>query len=95
MDYEFDSQLELFKRVRPALSAKKIECHRLGFSNIKDTDIWNYLIESKWKKGKNLMLSDIVSDIMHSDCKRIDLFLRGENIKNRRSQDFDDNNEIL
>ena len=86
MDYEFSSQLELFKRVKPALHAKCQECHRLGFSKIKDTDIWNYLIEKKWKSGKNLMLSDIVDDIMKCDVKNINMFLNGENSKTRRVQ---------
>lgn len=76
MDYEFTSQLELFKRVKPALNAKCIEARRLGFSNMKDIDIWNYLIENNWKAGKDLMLSDIVGDIMHCDFNSVNDFVR-------------------
>ena len=82
MSLEFSSLNDLYKRVKPALHAKEEEFHRLGYSKVKSIDIWNYLIESRWKKGKNLMLSDIVSDIMNLDCK-----IMGKDI--RRSQSFD------
>ena len=64
MDYEFSSQKELFMRVRPALRSKCSELKRLGYSKIKEFDIWNYLIIKKWKQAQGLMLSDIVNDIM-------------------------------
>lgn len=67
MDYNFTSLEQLFKRVRPALHARCSEFNRLGYFDIKDIDIWNYLLEAKWKKGKDLMLSDIVNDIMNAD----------------------------
>ena len=95
MDYEFSSQAELFDRVKPALHAKEVELHRLGYSYIKDIDIWNYLIEVKWRNGKNLMLSDIVNDIMHTECKKIDTYFKGTLAKNRRTQKFDENTELI
>lgn len=95
MDYEFSSLEELFKRVRPALHAKEMELHRLGYPYIKELDIWNFLIEEKWRNGKDLMLSDIVNDIMHAECRNIDTYLKGEISKTRRTQYFDDETEIL
>lgn len=71
MDYEFQSLKELFDRVRPALKAKEVEFHRLGYPKVQEMDIWNFLLDDKWKSGKNLMLSDIVSDIMNLECKRL------------------------
>ncbi len=77
MNLEFKSQKELYERVRPALYAKRVEFRRLGYSNIKEYDIWKYLAESKWKNSKNLMLSDIVNDILNTDCKKIyDYFIK-------------------
>ena len=76
MNYDFSSSEELFNRVSPALKSKENEFKRLGYSNIKALDIWNYLIESKWKFGKGLMLSDIVNDIMKCDYKQIDSYLK-------------------
>ena len=93
MDYEFSSLGELYKRVKPALHAKEEEFHRLGYSNISSVDIWNYLIEMKWKKGKDLMLSDIVSDIMNLDCKNAANYLVLKNDK--KSQEFDNNIDII
>ena len=87
MSLEFSSLSELYNRVKPALHAKEEEFHRLGYSSIKSVDIWNYLIEMKWKKGKNLMLSDIVSDIMNLDCKEANNYLVSK--IDRRSQKFD------
>lgn len=67
MDFEFHSLEELWNRVHPALRVKVKDFKRLGLNNFSDRDIWDYLIESKWKQGVNLMLSDIVDDIMKLD----------------------------
>ena len=75
MDYEFNSKEELYERVLPALKTKVKEFKRLGSSNITCLDVWNYLIESSWKSGKNLMLSDIVNDILHIERDKVILFL--------------------
>ena len=41
MDIKFNSQEELYNRVKPALNAKLQELHRLGFSYVTINDIWN------------------------------------------------------
>ncbi len=81
MELEFNSLRELYKRVSPALSTKKIEMHRAGFSYIENEDIWNYLKESKWKKSYDLSLSIMVSDILNSDNILIDSHFK-EKMKN-------------
>lgn len=95
MDYEFKSKKELYDRVSPALHAKEAELHRLGYNYIKGVDVWNYLIEHKWKQGKNLMLSDIVSDIMNTDCSKIDSYLKDKLSETKRTQYFDKNIEEI
>ena len=70
MDYEFNSKEELYERVLPALKIKVKEIKRLGKSNITCLDVWNHLIETNWKSGKNLMLSDIVNDILCIDSNK-------------------------
>lgn len=79
MDFNFNTQEELYERIRPALHAKIEELNRLNFKGIKEKDIWDYLSDIKWKKAKNLMLSDIVSDIIHLDNKRLDIYLKEKN----------------
>ena len=60
---EFKSIGELFDRVEPALKVKVREGISLG-CQITENDIWEYLVNSKWKKARNLMLSDVVNDIL-------------------------------
>lgn len=67
---EFKSIDELFDRVEPALKVKVREGISLGYQ-IADNDIWNYLVKSKWKKARNLMLSDVVDDILNLDLNNI------------------------
>ena len=76
MELSFSSREELYKRVRPALNAKRQELKRTGHPAIKGIDIWNCLIEKKWKKGHSLMLSDVVSDILHVEFKTIQQYLK-------------------
>ena len=90
MEPEFHSQLELFQRVRPALEAKETELKRLGFTEVSAIDVWNYLVEVKWKKGKGLMLSDIVDDILNTDCQIISEYAKNPIPKEIKS--FEDSN---
>lgn len=87
VELEFSSLEELYERVQPALKAKLAELHRLGYPYIQIIDIWNYLVDSKWKKAKDLTLSDIVDDILHVDNRKLDEYLKGSLTKTRRSQD--------
>ncbi len=95
MDYEFSSKEELYQRVGPALRAKVSELRRLGINYIQEIDIWNFLIETKWSKGKNLMLDDIVNDILNVGNEKIDNFLKDKFSKTKRAQYFDNSIEIL
>lgn len=94
MDIEFSSKEELYQRVKPALKAKAMELKRVGYSYIREIDIWNYLIEIKWSKSRDLMLSDIVNDILKTDNKKIDEHLK-DKLSTDRTQYFDKNLEIL
>ena len=67
MDFDFNSKEELFLRIKPALVVKSNEINKLGYSFVTDVDIWNYLIQVKWIKSKNLYLCDVVHDIFNAD----------------------------
>ncbi|MBQ3436016.1 MAG: hypothetical protein IJH13_03265 [Bacilli bacterium] len=82
---QFNSKEELYKRVLPALRTKKDEFSRLGYSYIKEEDIWNYLVISSFQDAHELMLSDIVSDIMHVPLKEVDAYLK-ETIKRQKRE---------
>lgn len=94
-DFSFKSREELYDRVKPALRAKLAEVHRLGYSYIQDVDIWNYLIQSKWKVSNGLMLSDIVDDILNVSIEEVDLYLKGKLAKEKRRAYFHQNLEIV
>ncbi len=94
-EFTFTSKEELYNRVKPALHAKLAELHRLGYTYIQGVDIWNYLIQSKWKVAKNLSLSDIVSDILHAENEKIDTYLKGEIRKEKRRAHFHQKLEIV
>ena len=79
MSYTFNTKEELYTRVKPALSAKLQELKRLNYKNIVEEDIWNYLSNAKWSKSQGLMLSDIVSDIIHLDNKRLNEYVEKTN----------------
>lgn len=95
MNYEFSSKEELYKRVGPALRAKKADLDREGYTYIMEVDIWNYLVQEKWMKSHNLMLCDIVDDILRTDNKLIDSYLKRKLESASRVQYFDKDLEIL
>ena len=78
--------------MRPALQIEEEELHRYGYSFVKKVDIWNYWIEKKWKHSKDLMLSDIVSDVFHTDAVDLEVYLKSSK---ERTKSFDDNVEII
>ena len=85
----FQSLRELYQRLEPALETKRIEMNRAGYSYIKKEDIWNYLKENKWKKGNNLELADLVSDILNTDPVLIDSALKQELQRQTRQINLD------
>lgn len=75
MGIEFNSIEELYKRIRPALTSKVREFRRNGIVFIKEEDVWNYLIEFKWKTGKGLELYNIVDDILNIDNSEVEKYV--------------------
>lgn len=90
MDVVFNSVEDLYKRVKPALRSKVREFKRKNILYIKEEDIWNFLVENKWKKTKGLELNEIVDDILNMENEKIILyvqskmgnFTRNANLKN-------------
>lgn len=75
MGIEFNSVEELYKRVRPALTSKVREFRREKIEFVKEEDIWNYLIETKWRNGSGLELYHLVDDILNTDNKDIEKYV--------------------
>lgn len=84
MDIEFSSANELYERLQPALKSKVAELTRDGYDYLTTDDVWNYLKESKWKKGKNLALNEMVNDILNSENIVIDDYFKHKMKKRTR-----------
>jgi len=92
MAIEFNSVEELYKRVRPALTSKVREFRRNKIEFVKEEDIWNYLIESKWKSGRGLELYHLVDDILNTDNKEIENYVTKKMRDIKREINFDNIN---
>ncbi len=92
MAIEFNSPEELYRRVHPALTSKVREFRRNKINFIKEEDIWNYLVESKWKNGKGLELFNIVDDILNTNNKEIEMYVTNKMRNFKRDINLDDIN---
>ncbi len=90
----FKDSMELFDRVKPALNSKIKELQRKGITTVKQEDIWNYLIKSKWIEAKNLVLSDVVNDILNIDDKILEEYIN-EKMRQRRVNVVKDKLDII
>ncbi|MDD3453161.1 MAG: post-transcriptional regulator [Bacilli bacterium] len=90
MDITFNSVEELYRRLKPALGARRAEMKRKGYVYATEDDIWNYLIEEKWKNSKNLSLYEMTCDIFSIDDTLIDAYLRNKLNKKNRKVYFND-----
>lgn len=90
MNYEFKSLQELYDRIKPALISKCSEFKKMGYKNIKEADLWNYLTDKKWTKSKELTLSEMVEDIFSADVESINEYLIRKISSELRKPNLDD-----
>lgn len=84
MDIKFNSIEELYKRVYPALQSKKKELKRNNIDYIKEVDIWNCLIELKWRNKRGLLLAEIVDDILNTENDFFDKYIKEQMKQNKK-----------
>lgn len=89
MDIAFKDINELYQRVYPALKSKVKELKKNKIDYIKEVDIWNYLVESRWRNTKGLVLADIVDDILNTDNNKIEDYVKLQMKKMEREIDLD------
>jgi len=90
IDIEFNSVIELYTRVKPALRTKIKELKREQYDYIKEEDIWNYLIKTKWSSASGLVLCDVVDDILHTENEKIDEYIKEQHKKKQTELLFDE-----
>lgn len=91
-DIKFSSIQELYNRLKPALDTKKSELNKLGYSYIKSVDIWNALKNQKWKSATNLTLHEMVDDILNTNDKYFDDYVKKVFSKSKRVANLDEEN---
>lgn len=86
-----NSKVDLYKRITPALNCKVRELKKLK-TTVKQRDIWNYLVKTKWENVKGLELSQMVDDILNLNNDSLLEFLA----KNEKIEESDNivQNEI-
>ena len=90
MDYEFKSLKQLYDRIKPALRCKCSEFKLIGYNNITESDIWNYLTSSKWISSHNLDLCTMVSNIFDLSIDDINNYLINKVLPENRNPYFDE-----
>ena len=65
-EIRFESLTALYERLLPALNYK---CNDLKMRNIivSETDIWNFLKDTKWTNSKDISMASLVDDIFKVD----------------------------
>jgi hypothetical protein len=52
-------------QVTPALNSKREEFEMLGYGSVSEQQLWDFLVQKKWKKQKeDIRLYEIVAEIM-------------------------------
>lgn len=72
MEIKFNSVNELYSRLIPALKYKQRELKKEGCDYITYNDVWNYLKKTKWIKGSNLHLYEMINDVMKVNLEGIE-----------------------
>lgn len=90
MEYEFKSLKELYDKITPALRAKCNELKKIGYSHIKEFDVWNYLTSKKWKSSIELTLSEMVNDIFEVKGEEVNSYLIEKVSKEMRVPNLED-----
>ena len=71
----FNSQEELYNRIKPALKSKVKMLKKIGIDYVKEDDIWDYLKDFVWPNQNNLTLSEIVDNIMSLNYIEIEKYI--------------------
>ena len=63
----FNSEEELYDRIKPALRSKKKILLKKGAKRITEQDIWDFMRNHVWLNSTGLELCDMVDGILHAE----------------------------
>lgn len=67
METPINELSNLRRKMIPVLRVRVHELKKLGIYHIREQDIWNYLVYTKWKNAKDLTLAEMANDILSLD----------------------------
>ena len=82
-DIVFNSQDELFNRIKPALRSKKKILFKKGAKKITEEDIWDFMINNVWVNTSGLELCDMVDKILHAEDALIIEYYHNKYLKDK------------
>ena len=68
---EYTNQKELYIALLPVFNVKKRLNSITKYPNTKNSEIWTYLVNHKWKGSVGLTISDMVNDIIMVDVNDV------------------------
>jgi hypothetical protein len=89
---EIDQNYEYLRdQVGPALQSKLEEFQILGYSDISEPGLWEYLLKKKWKKVKEEMrLHQVIQDILSI---KVSDYLNYATVESLKAAEFSLDNE--
>lgn len=82
-DIVFNSEDELYERIKPALRSKKKILLKKGLKKVTEDDIWNFMREHVWVNASGLELCDMVDEILHSEDALIIEYYHNKYLKDK------------
>ena len=95
IDLGINNKIDLYKRLLPALKCKIRELEKYHIKNVRNEDIWNYLLKSKWGNVTGLSLSEMVDDILNLDNNDFKEYMYSSNKENNIKDVTGDEIELL
>ena len=68
---EYNNQKELYIALLPAFNVKKRLASITKYPHTKNSDIWSYLAQNKWRHSNGLTIADMVNDIIMVDISDV------------------------
>jgi hypothetical protein len=92
---EKEKQKELRELLMPALQCKYDEFRMLGYKQVTMEQIWECLLQKKWKNGEERKLYELVSDILSLQIGEYMSFITMQSYKEQRLAGDDDLEAVL
>ena len=77
-EINFNNEIDLYKRVLPALHSKVRELHRKRIRYVDEKDVYEFLRDNKWKNENDLYLSSIVDDILYVNNDALEKYVQNK-----------------